>query len=435
MLGCLVIGEDNGFTVKIDKIKTISQLRETIKNNKKRNAFAKIDANELTLFKVNFPEDRKYFGSEKLVNDFDTIEEHFGIKLTEKHIYVIIKKPINIGKSGSSRQSYVKGVPPEPNAVFENFLNCEHGQFQFLRSYITNNDALPLYESKISLKTDVPATSSNERPLLLLYNLPGGSIQKHKPVIQISDVQSAIAKAKNNLLVMLETSGCGKMKTCYELLCENWGLYFVASRKGNGGSGDIEAIENYLGEKITDDLKMNRKHAEHITRCAILSRLLILNHCINLLFNPSIFNAQRWLLLQICQKNFGKLYNYTDDIFLILMMLLTDCTSSSVKKYIDTTYKKILKVKKINVFLIILDEMQALEMILKEKFKSQRNEEKHSLLSPIIQSLREPALLIVNHCVIPCGTGLGIFSLDEILITRIAKPETGIDKFTEFGEW
>ncbi|KAF0458849.1 hypothetical protein F8M41_000863 [Gigaspora margarita] len=116
-------------------------------------------------------------------------------------------------------------------------------------------------------------------------------------------------------------------------------------------------------------------------------------------------------------------------------MLLADCTSSSVKEYIDTTYKKILKVKKINVFPIILDETQALEMILKEKFKSRRNEEKRSLLSPIIQSLREPALSIVNHCVIPYGTGLGILSLDEIFITRIAKPETGIDKFTEFGEW
>ncbi|KAF0458848.1 hypothetical protein F8M41_000862 [Gigaspora margarita] len=252
---CLVIGEDNGFTVEIDKIITISQLRETIKN-KKRNAFAKIDANELTLFKVNFPEDRKCeihsgidierdFGGEKLVNDFDTIEEHFGIKLTEKHIHVVL---ISF-KAGSSQQNYVKGIPPEPDAVFENFLNSEHGQFQFLRSYVTNNDALPLYESKIPLKTDIPATSSNERPSLLLYNLLGGSIQKHKPVTRISDVQSAIAKAKNNLLVMLGTSGCEKTRTCYELLCENWGLYFVASRKGNGGSGDIEAIENYLGEK------------------------------------------------------------------------------------------------------------------------------------------------------------------------------------------
>ena len=51
MLGCLVIGEDNGFTIEIDKIKTISQLRDIIKNDKKKNAFANIDANELTLFK------------------------------------------------------------------------------------------------------------------------------------------------------------------------------------------------------------------------------------------------------------------------------------------------------------------------------------------------------------------------------------------------
>ncbi|CAG8628513.1 4925_t:CDS:2, partial [Gigaspora rosea] len=380
----------------------------------------------------NIPESRKCeirsgidieqdFGGEELVNDFDRIEEYFGVKPTENHIHVIIKPPVHIK------------VPPEPDAVFENFINSEHGQF--LKSYVTNNDMLPLYKSKTPLKTDIPATFSGERPSLLLYNLPGGIIEKHQPITRISDVQSAIAKAKNNLLVMLGTSGCGKTRTCYELLCENWGLYFVASNQGNGGSGDIRVIENYLEHRITEDLEMNHELAEHITRCAILSRLLILNHCINLSINLSTFNAQRWLLLQICQKIFGRLYNYNNDIFLKLMILLADCTSSSVKNHIDTTYKKIRKAKEINVFPIILDETQVLEVVLKGEFKSRRNEEKCSLLSPVIQSLREPTPSIVNHCVIPCGTGLGILSLEKAFISGISKPETGIDIFTEFGGW
>ncbi|CAG8587145.1 8925_t:CDS:2 [Cetraspora pellucida] len=386
---------------------------------------------------INIPESRKCeiysgtdierdFGGEELVNDLDSIKEHFSIKPTEKHIHIIIKLPVVL-------ISFKAGVPPEPDDIFENFLNSEHSQF--LKSYVTNNDALPLYKSKTPLKTDVPATSSEERPSLLLYNLPGGIIEKHQPITRISDIQSAIAKAKNNLLVMLGTSGCRKTRTSYELLCENWGLYFVASRKGNGGSGDIEAIKNYLEEKVTEDSEINHKHAEHITCCVILSRLFILNHCINLLSNLTTINAQRWFLLQACHKIFERLYNYTDHIFLRLMLSLADCTSSSVKNCIDITYTKILKIKKINIFPIILDETQVLEMVLKGKFKSRRNEEKRSLLSPIIQSLREPTPSIVNHCVIPCGTGPRIFSLEEAFITGISKPETGIDKFTEFGGW
>jgi hypothetical protein len=86
---------------------------------------------------------------------------------------------------------------------------------------------------------------------LLLHNLPGDSYQ---PITQAAKIQSAMKKAKNNLLVLLGTSGHGETKTCYELLCCDWGLYFIASRKGNGGSGDIEAIEGYpwKNNKITD---------------------------------------------------------------------------------------------------------------------------------------------------------------------------------------
>ncbi|KAF0475769.1 hypothetical protein F8M41_024572 [Gigaspora margarita] len=425
MLACLVIGESKCFTIEIDKIKTISQIRDIIKNDKKKNTFADIDANELTLFKVNIPESRKYeihseinverdFGGKELFNDLDSIEDHF-LKPTEKHIHIIIKPPTKLV------------TPSEPDVIFKDFLNSEHGQF--LKLYIENNSPLPSYDSKIPLKTVVPATYSGDRPSLLLYNLPGGS-SVHQPITRISDIQSAVSKAKNNLLVLLGTSGCGKTRTCYELLCHCWGLYFVAARRGNGGSGDIETIENYLFNKMTDNFEENRNKAIHIVRCAILSRLLILDHCIK--SSLSTFIPQRWLLLQTSQSIFGKLYGYDDDIFRALMLLLAGCTSSSLDNYINIIYQKIRSNKK---FAVILDEVQVLEMSLKGKFKSRRNDEKRSLLSPIIQALREPAPLMTNHCVIPCGTGLGILSLEEVFITGISKPETGIDKFTEFGGW
>src|SRR6266542_331906 len=318
-------------------------------------------------------------------------------------------------------------IPPEPDVIFKEFLESEHGQF--LESYIKNNDPLPSYESSIHIKTSVPATSKGDRPSLLLHNLPGNGIIQ--PITQVSSIQSAMSEAKNHLLVLLGSSGCGKTRSCYELLCCNWGLYFVASRKGNGGSDDIEMIGKYLLKKMTDDCEENRNVAEHIVSCAILSRLFILCKCIS---SSSTFNAQRLLLLQACQRIFGKSYGYDDDLFRALMLQLADCTRSSMENYIGNIYQKIIRS---NVFPIILDEAQALEMTLMGKFRSRYYTDKErSLISPIIQTFKTPTPSFSGHCAIACGTGLGLLSLGETLGSLgIAKPDLDVDKFTNFGRW
>ncbi|CAB4442451.1 unnamed protein product [Rhizophagus irregularis] len=102
MLGCLVIGEDKAFIIGTDKTKTISELRDTIKAYKE-NVFRTFDANQLILWKVNIPETNKReinvdtdivqrFGTEEL-DDFDTIEEHFGTNPIAKHIHIIVQMP------------------------------------------------------------------------------------------------------------------------------------------------------------------------------------------------------------------------------------------------------------------------------------------------------------------------------------------------------
>lgn len=98
-------------------------------------------------------------------------------------------------------------TPPGPDVIFKEFLASKHGQF--LETYTKNNDPLPSYESQIRLKTSVPATSNDDRPCLLLHNLPDCN-NKSKSITQISKIQSAMVKARNNILVLLGTSGCGK---------------------------------------------------------------------------------------------------------------------------------------------------------------------------------------------------------------------------------
>ncbi|GBB86867.1 hypothetical protein RclHR1_01330021 [Rhizophagus clarus] len=112
-------------------------------------------------------------------------------------------------------------------------------------------------------------------------------------------------KAKNSLSVLLGTSGCGKTRTYYELLCENWGLYFVSTCKGNGGSDDIDVIENHIRNCLTEDWEKNRNKVDHITRCAVLSRLLIINYGIK--FSPIYVQFTAMTLITDLSKNLWKI--------------------------------------------------------------------------------------------------------------------------------
>ncbi|CAB4482474.1 unnamed protein product [Rhizophagus irregularis] len=123
------------------------------------------------------------------------------------------------------------------------------------------------------------------------------------------------------------------------------------------------------------------------------------------------------------------MYSYDDDIFRVLMLKLIACPPSSVTALIIEIYMEFDK----ETFIIILDEIQVLETVDKGKFRSRTNEqEERSLLSPLVQAMREPASSVSdNRYFIPCGTGLGILSLEEVLNRGILKPETDLLKFTE----
>ncbi|KAG0274489.1 hypothetical protein BGZ97_010496, partial [Linnemannia gamsii] len=55
-LFCVVDGESTSFPAVIDPTKTVGELKDEIKT-KKANAFSEIDADQLTLWKVEIPDD------------------------------------------------------------------------------------------------------------------------------------------------------------------------------------------------------------------------------------------------------------------------------------------------------------------------------------------------------------------------------------------
>ncbi|CAG8482141.1 8995_t:CDS:2, partial [Paraglomus brasilianum] len=333
----------------------------------------------------------------------------------------------------SLRPTLFPQLPVEPQTVFQQFLESIHGRF--LDQYITKNDELPQFDPPLTVSLKVTVLAYEGYPSLLLHALPGDVKEDNQPITQAKSIITAMNGAKNNMLVLLGTSGCRKTRTCYEVLCLCWGFYFTASRKGNGGSSDIESIRSFIKASLRavmneDDANFNHNIAEDATHCIILSRLFILHYCRS---TQETFSKQRWLLLQTCQRTFGHHYNYNDDLFLQLAQKLTYCSPKSVREAILTLYEHLAKTLKFDIFPIILDEAQALEKYNYGDFRSWANFQKHrSLLSPVIDTLRTT---FTSACVIPCGTGLSLLYLEDSLVSGIAKRGMGISKFTDFGEW
>ncbi|RUS17853.1 hypothetical protein BC937DRAFT_89410 [Endogone sp. FLAS-F59071] len=121
---------------------------------------------------------------------------------------------------------------------------------------------------------------------------------------------------------------------------------------------------------MDNDYDSNRQKANHAIRCAVLSRLLILQYCTK----SPLFNPQRWLLLQVCHEVFQEQCSFPiEDIFSTLTQQLIDCHRIDIDNAIRSTYPALRDQLRFIVFPIILDEAQALCNILPKSFLSTAN--------------------------------------------------------------
>ncbi|RUS29822.1 hypothetical protein BC938DRAFT_480193 [Jimgerdemannia flammicorona] len=341
--------------------------------------------------------------------------------------------PVATGTASREESISLDDLPDNitPKEILYAFLEDHHGNF--LTQYLERNDPLPSYESNsFRLPHNKPPIAFAGRPSLLLHNLPGDSTSVSTIATAALDAMRPVGM-EDNLLIMLGTSGCGKTRTCLEILCSTWGIYFVAGKE-NLGSKDIALMESYLTPLMTGVFDNNRSHAEHYTKCALLARLLILDHCVAK--SPS-FTPQRWMLIQVVQDIFKKMYGYYGDIFSNLTARLARaCNEQVVREEIRNSYSKLYKKLGWTVFPIFLDEAQILQLILPNYFKSRTlATEDRPLLSPILHALVHPTNSVDGHCVVPCGTDLGLMFVRDTLLSGIAKQVTSIPRFTNFGGW
>ncbi|KAJ7070137.1 hypothetical protein C8F01DRAFT_1364186 [Mycena amicta] len=222
------------------------------------------------------------------------------------------------------------------------------------------------------------------------------------PVLR--DRVSSIFTPTNKFLV--NTSGSGKTRLCYEGLCVNWGFYMTLKiDSGRLGSFDAEHLlerfrQDTYRHSVSSELEMNvEKNVEQITTLfgsILLTRLLLLLLYLETVeVDSSGFSEKHkkhWLSMQLVTNNFARFYT---DPFNELSRILWQHDSAYLAQNIHRALNQIRSILgEEEPLFIVLDEAS----LAVEKFSDAFGG--NSLLQVIIQGWMD---LTDNRCTIICA--------------------------------
>jgi hypothetical protein len=222
----------------------------------------------------------------------------------------------------------------------------------------------------------------NKEPNLLFNNL--GSLNTAQ--------LEACFTPLTSLLAFIGTSGCGKTRMIFELMCNVYGIYISLDNPACKlpGSKDF----NYLFERMNVHMRQNHpdlnyEYISHFMMCIFVSRLYLFKH---LHQTVKRLTPKKWLLTQLS-------YDFTELVEDIRKFSFTDLNDEMerLKAYM---YEQICKIQMNNNPLrIFMDEMQCSV----DKFKGFFNidNQPYSLYYALVK-----VTSFTGCCVITSGTGL-----------------------------
>jgi hypothetical protein len=175
-----------------------------------------------------------------------------------------------------------------------------------------------------------------------------------KKVLELSAMMRE-ANLPMKAITLIGVSGCGKTRTLVEVASVQFGLYFVASTGGNGGSRDMEKMLEML-EKA---LRQNPADAEDIGSrhlyALLLARLLVMDYfCKHAKVKENL--PFYWLLLQYRPTILLPTQNGLD-VFFAVFEQVVKCSLASIKETLDTLLREFYTTEKTSLY-IFSDESQ-----------------------------------------------------------------------------
>ncbi|KAK3812091.1 MAG: hypothetical protein J3Q66DRAFT_390536 [Benniella sp.] len=434
----------------------------------------KIDADQLTLWRVEIPDEDKVLTKDKvrpkekevttkdkmvLTEGMDIVrsadgstystvqlapssmtlsdEDAFGAgSLKGRTIHVIVQPP----------QSVDAPVPahPEPQAgdfragikrITDEFFAPGSDVTTFLEDFVRGLKNLPLTTGSVSglprvwLRNNGPRDDT--RPSLLFSNLPHppsssdipGRYPTSDAILQL--IERCISY--DDTVPIFGVSGCGKTRGMIELLSRRWGFYFNAAAD-DLGSRDITTLISNIGRRLQSDREANNRQARNVTYLLLLSRLKILQHCLTISGSHKTFTSARWTILQTCPyvlfddiDIFAQLferflpiltqYQTTLKEFVLLMAVQSEFQATRHLLEEHGRQGGLPSFSNRDRLLVVHDEAQILGDRWNGRFTSMaRGEPDRPLLSPILEGFRN--ISETDLTLITSGTGLSIYTVD-----------------------
>ncbi|MCO5580659.1 hypothetical protein L7F22_063419 [Adiantum nelumboides] len=284
---------------------------------------------------------------------------------------------------------------------------------------------VPMFQSKIEPYNNVAMLKGS--PSLLIHDIDNMLGPESQQIHELMRSSTSI--------VLLGTSGCGKTRCIYELLSKHFGLVLVCAVKQNGGSADVEDVLTPLGLEGLENLTLLQRHerVKDITRILLWARLGILKFFLEQ--NPK-FSAYQWLLFQariVCPVTRDLLFQLAENM--CTLWIVDKC---DVRRELSRLFQDVIEMLPEEAkFLIALDEAQVLLRKGEGKFGSDSGNGKpdRALFTPVYDCLLMYASFYERGCVLLSGTGLGLLSGEDAIMSRAAKFSFGGAAFVNFGGW
>ncbi|KAF9547851.1 hypothetical protein BGW38_009622, partial [Lunasporangiospora selenospora] len=230
-----------------------------------------------------------------------------------------------------------------------------------------------------------------------------------------------------------------------EMLCLQWGFYFNAAER-DLGSFDLCRLADFI-DSNTDlgSATINTRFAKNATLLLFLSRLMILNYCLNIPNCRQTFSSARWALLQVCPHMFKDVFMHLSNELCDLMKgqaLLESILVSIVRKEFKLLRHKLAAHDYLNFSIdttlrLVIDEAQILSDMNPSSYVSSIAQgDPRPMLSPSLHAFRTVGLPDELK-IIYTGTGLSIRTLHWAMGIGDGVKEYGSSSFPyiEFPGW
>ncbi|KAF9402540.1 hypothetical protein BGZ94_004878, partial [Podila epigama] len=345
------------------------------------------------------------------------------------HAPVRTPSPPSLEQETEAFQTRIEGIKEEvfqPGSAISNFLRMFVEGELFLPEADCCVKGLP----KAWLRSS-SFTQKSARPALYLLH----PTQPHRTTSTTTPPSVAALEMISNfqnsdLITFFGVSGCGKTRAVVEMLAQTWGFYLNGSQ-ADRGSKDITTLymsaEKMPARYFSSDKVQNGLNIQAITGCLLISRLIVLQHCLSL-GRHDTFTCERWMLLQVCPGAFDAT---VPDVFDLVFRAILDAyhrqmpviSLPNLERLLQDRFRQVqgqissyTSDSLMDRLLIVLDEAQTLSDHGKDFFVSRSDtNDTRSLLSPVVRGLKNISGSAEDFCVVTCGTGIGADELEVLL--------------------